>query len=298
MTTRPGWGDRRTVVQTSPDALNWSEPALLLQPDPLDPPQSHFYGMPVVPYEGVFVGFLLTAHFANSDRLARFNQMWGTVDSQLTYSFDGLRFQRGLRETFIPLNDPGLPGSAIIYPMCMVPHDRELRIYSTGSQQLHGHGVNGHSVSKTERPKRKGEGPSCAILLHTLRKDGFVYLASHGNWASFISKPMILKEPQLSINVQAPYGEVCYQLCDMESRPLEGFSFDDNVPFIEGDSLDWALTWKGGNLTELVGQVVRLEFKFRHARLYAVRGDFHFADAVDVTMIADRQPIDTTLFDF
>ncbi len=65
---------------------------------------------------------------------------------------------------------------------------------------------------------------------------------------------MVLKEPRLSINAQAPYGELRFQVCDMESCPLEGFSFADNVPLIENDSLDWALVWKGSRLTELVGK--------------------------------------------
>jgi hypothetical protein len=298
MITRPGWGDRRVVLLTSPDTIRWSKPELLLQPDSLDPPQFHFYGMPVVAYEGLFVGFLWTAHFANCTRLDRFNQMWGIIDNQLTYSYDGLRFQRGLRRPFIPLNDPGQPGSAIIYPTCLVEHNDELRIYSVGSRHWHGWHIGENMETKLRRPLPKGEGPSTAILTHTLRKDGFMYLASKGGWARFISKPMVLKEPKLSINAQAPYGELRCQMCDMESRPLEGFSFEENVPFIENDALDWALAWKGGSLTELVGKVVRLEFKFRHARLYAVRGDFHFADAVDVTMIADGQPIDTKPFDF
>jgi len=162
----------------------------------------------------------------------------------------------------------------------------------------HGWHIGEHLESKLRRPLPKGEGPSTAVLMHTLRKDGFTYLTSRGGWASFISKPMVLKEPKLSINAQAPYGELRCQVRDMESRPLEGFSFEENAPFIKNDALDWELAWKGGSLTELVGKVVRLEFKFRHARLYALRGDFHFADAVDVTMIADGQPIDTTPFDF
>ena len=36
MITRPGWGDRRIAVQTSPDARKWSNLELLMQLDALD----------------------------------------------------------------------------------------------------------------------------------------------------------------------------------------------------------------------------------------------------------------------
>ena len=47
LVTRPGWGDRRIAFAMSPDTLTWSGPELVLQPDPLDPPQTQMYGMPV-----------------------------------------------------------------------------------------------------------------------------------------------------------------------------------------------------------------------------------------------------------
>jgi len=116
MMTRPGWGDRRVARQTSPDARTWSDLELIMQPDPADPPQVQLYGMPVVPYEGQFVGFLWMAHFSNAHRLERFNRLWGPIDCQLTYSFDGVHFQRGLREPFVALNEPGRPASGVVYP--------------------------------------------------------------------------------------------------------------------------------------------------------------------------------------
>ena len=291
MVTRPGWGDRRIVTLTSDDALKWSDIQLILQPDPTDAPLTQFYGMPVCPYEGNFVGFLWMAHFTNSKRLERFNQVWGGVDSQLTYSFDGVHFQRGMRQPFIPLNEPGLPGSSIIYPSCMVEVDNELRIYSAATKDLHAQ----YSRSQFER---KGIVPPTSTVLHTLRKDGFMYLASGGNWATFTTKPLVLREPDLKVNALAPYGEVGFQVTNLESQPLDGFTFGDCIPFKESDSLDSSIAWREKSNAELVGKVIRLELQFRNARIYAFRGDFHFADALDVALVKDGKPIDTTLFDF
>jgi len=291
MITRPGWGDRRIAVQTSPDARAWSGPQLVMQPDPLDPPQVQMYGMPVIPYEGQFVGFLWMAHFSNARRLERFNQLWGTIDCQLAYSFDGVHFQRGLREPFVPLNEPGEPASGVVYPTCMVEHEGELRIYSAATRDLH------HQYAKTQFV-RKGKGPPAAVTLHTIRKDGFTYLASRGHWASLTTKPLAILSPELRLNVQASYGEVAFQLADLNTRPLAGFTFDACEPIREEDSLDRPLRWKDRDLQSLVGKAVRLEIQFRNARLYALRGSFHWLDALDVAMIQDGKPIDTSLFDY
>ena len=291
LVTRPGHGDRRVATLTSDDALNWSNLQLAMQPDPMDPPQTQFYSMPTWPYEGNFVGFLWIAHFSNSRRLDRFNQLWGTIDSQITYSLDGVHFQRGFRRPFMRLNEPGLPGSGVIYPTCLVQTDQELRIYSSATRDLHHQNANAQFL-------RKGESPPAAVIMHTLRKDGFNYLASKGNWADLITKPLVLKMPELQMNALAPYGEVTFQLTDLVSRPIEGFTFGDCIPFRTDDRLDWQVRWEGKTLDEVVGRVIRLEMQFRHARIFALRGDFHFADALDVALIEDGKKIDTTLFDF
>ncbi len=291
MMTRPGWGDRRIAMQRSEDALHWSGLELLMQPDLLDPPQTQFYGMPVFPYGNGYVGLLWMAHFSSSEPVNRFNQLWGSIDVQLAYSPDGIHFQRGLRQPFLPLNEPGQPGSGVMYPSCLVETDDQIRIYSGSTPDL-------HHQNTTRQFVRKGEMPPSSILLHTLRKDGFMYLESRGHWASLTTKPMVLQAPELHLNVQAPHGEVAYQLCNLLSQPLDGFTFDDCLPLGRVDGLRQALRWKENSLGEVVGKVVRLQLKFRHARIYALHGDFHFADALDVALIDDGKPIDAGFMDY
>jgi len=290
ITTRPGWGDRRIAMLKSDDGIRWSPPELILQPDPLDPAGTQFYGMPVHEYCGTYVGFLYVAHFASSERLERFNQLWGPVDSQLAYSADGEHWQRGLRQPFVQLNEPGMPGSGVIYPTALVEMPDHLRIYSASTPDLH------HQYASNQFV-RKGEGPASAIILHKLRKDGFTYLGSRGNWARFITKPLVLLAPELTMNVLAPQGEVQCQVTNLESAPVEGFTFEDFVPCREQDTTAWSLGWRGRSLAELMRKVLRLEVRFRHARLHAVRGHFHFADALDVALVDDGREIDTRLFD-
>ena len=291
LVTRHGWGDRRMAGCLSDDGLNWSRPFHLLQPDPEDSPQLQFYGMPVHRYEGWYVGFLWTGHFSNAERLGRWNQISGTVDSQLTYSPDGRAFQRFLREPFLPLQEPGEPGGAVIYPSCMIEDGEELLIYSSATPELH------HQRANHSQFERSGTGVH-NILLHKLRKDGFAYIASQGDWATVQTKPMLLEEPRFELNVLGPYGEALFQVCDAVSAPLAGFSFEDCVPFSGGDELRFPLRWKNADLSQLAGQAVRLEFKFRNLRIYALRGSFHFADALDLARAKDGQALETGPFDY
>ncbi|MFW5798968.1 MAG: hypothetical protein ACOCXX_04860, partial [Planctomycetota bacterium] len=221
----------------------------------------------------------------------RFNQLWGPIDCQLAYSFDGTHWQRGMREPFIKLNEPGQPGSGVIYPVSVVDTGDELRIYSSSTPDLH------HQYARTQYLP-KGTVPASAILMHRLRRDGFMHLESTGNVGRFITKPMVLLEGGLTMNVLAPHGCVKVRATDLASRPIDGFGFDEFEPLQEVDDLAAPLRWKERRLDELAGQVIRLEVTLRHARLHALRGSFHFADALDVSLIDDGRGCGPLLFDF
>ena len=292
MVTRPGWGDRRLVGMTSQDGLQWGAPYHLMQADLEDPPQTQLYGMPVTRYGDGFVGFLWMAHFSNAERLRRWNQLFGYCDCQLTWSPDGRYFQRVKRETFLPLNEMGLPGSGVIWPVSLVDRGEDLFIYSVGTPDMH------HQYTQNQAVK-KGETPGSAVLLHRLRKDGFTYLCSRGNWATVISKPLLLQAPDLAMNALAPHGEVYFQLTDVLSEPIPGYTFEESVPFAEADARSFPIRWREKTLDDLVDRkVVRLELKFRHARIFSFHGNLHFTDALDIALVEDGQSIDTTQFDY
>jgi hypothetical protein len=286
MLVRPRRNDRRIALQTSTDAIRWSERHILMQPDPMDPPQIQLYGTAVHPYEGMYVGFLHVFHNSSSVRTNGLNEMWGSVDSQLIYSLNGLHFQRGFRTPIIPLNEPGQQGSSMIYPTCMVEHNDELRIYSAGSKHLHF----GYPV---KRPTLKGQMPATAIMLHTLRKDGFVYLNSRGHWGTITTKVFLLREGGLKMNVQAPYGEVRFQLTRPNGTPLAGFKYEDCRPLREVDGVRVDIAWQK-SLAEIIGKPVRLQVQMRNARLYALRGSIHFLDLQEFNMVNDGVSVEAS----
>ncbi|MEK6239493.1 MAG: hypothetical protein N2C14_32645, partial [Planctomycetales bacterium] len=287
MTVRPGWGDRRVCLQSTGDFKRWSGPELLFQPDAQDETLIQHYGMPVFPYAGGYVGLLWVFHCSDAGPVRGFNQFQGPIDVQLAYSYDGRRFFRGRREPFIPLNTAGEHGCSVIQSSSLVETDDEIRIYS-------GTGKIPHGMSRFTKNGR--ERKLFGVTLHTLRKDGFMSLASQGDWGEFLSKPLALFDDHLTVNAQAAFGEIRFQLTDMKSQPVEGFTFEDCVPLKEADSLAHPVSWRKGILRDCLNKVVRLEVQMRNAQLYAFTGNFHFLDAQDQWMIDDGKPIVTTLF--
>jgi len=289
MTVRPGWGDRRVCIQSTADFKTWSGPRPLFQPEVRDG-LVEFYGMPVFRYGEAFVGLLWVFHCETSASAppTGFNRFIGSLDTHLTYSYDGEHFQRGAPEPLIPLNAPGEVGGGALETSCMVETDTELRFYSEATAAQHGAG-----------PK-KGEDkrPPMGIVIHTLRKDGLTYLRSLGGWGSFTSKPLTLFEPRLEINLNAPQGEAQFQLTDMKGLPLEGFTFENCEPVVKVDALRHPVRWKGRTLDGAVRKAVRLECRLRNGDLHAIRGHFHFLDAEDMQRLEAGKLIDPRWFDF
>ncbi len=287
LTSRPGHGDRRVVLLSSKDARSWADPELLLQPDPSDEPLLQFYGMPVFPYGGAYVGLLWTFHLNSTEPVGKYNRSLGWIDCQLAYSYDGLRFQRGLREPFLPRNAPGEYGGGHIQPSSLVLDRDEIRIYSTAGKHTHGMGAR-----YADRPG------SAAITVHTLRKDGFHYLESGGAWAHILSKPLQLRGDEIWMNAAAPQGEIRYQLTSVASEPLPGFEYENCAPLHRGDSTAWSLRWKEADLRSLTGRPIRLEIRWLNGRLYGFRGRWRFLDAQDWGLLEDERELDARWFDY
>jgi hypothetical protein len=290
MTVRPGWGDRRVCLRHTRDFQDWSPPELLFQMDTLDDQAPiGLYGMPVFPYGIGYVGLLWVFHNSSSQRVSSFNQFFGTMDAQLAFSYDGARFFRGRRTPFLERTPHPQHGCTQLRPSSLVETDTEIRIYSEAARSPHG---------LENKMQRTTEEPLKAVTLHTLRKDGFMYVASRGDWARMQSKPLAIWTPEILINAEARFGEVLYQITDEKSVPVEGFTFDDCAALQAQDDLGYPLAWKDVSLDAVVGKVIRLEFRWRNAKIYSLAASYHFLDAHDQWMLYDGKTIDTELFDF
>lgn len=260
--------DRRVAMTESADLEHWTEPRIIVQPDVLDPPFLQFYGMVATLYENEYFIGLIQCFHVSMEEINEWSKgrvkMQGKVDAQLTYSYDGQYWLRADRSTIIPRTEPGSYGSTCIYPSSIVnPSDRKkIYIYSVGALQDHSKGGIPPSYPSGE-----------ALLLHTLRHDGFVYLEPVGGWGQFTTRTLVPNSGELTINYQAPLGQVLVQITDSKRKPLPGYSFADCLP-LQGDKIKGEVHWKKHkDLSDLVGKPIHLEFRLFDARIYAIRLD-------------------------
>ncbi|MFA6506478.1 MAG: hypothetical protein WCT14_10285 [Treponemataceae bacterium] len=260
LTTRPELTDRRISLVETKDWEHYTQPELSLQADALDTPLCELYGMPVLPYEEYFVGFLWLYHVDPSVEDHSPHKYYdGHVDCQLAYSLNGRHFQRTLREPIFPNGEPDSLTHGCVYPSSFrVADDRSIYIYSSACTREHGYNEYGTG----------------SMLVHKLRPDGFVFLESTGGKGVVGTRALLWGKGEISVNVQSQRGEARVRVTDQHGKTIDGFSFDDCLPFC-GDSTDWTPRWTSGRcVSSLENQTIRVEVMVKSGRLYSIRGDF------------------------
>lgn len=254
---RADGGDRRVFFRETRDWQTFTEPELIMHPDPEDPPLVGFYGMPVYEYEDMWIGLRLNIHADPST----YGLPNGPIDCSLTYSYDGRMFNRAFHRPFVERNELGDHGGGCVYTTCMlVDEHHTIRFYSGGSKGEH---------------FQRQDLTDAALMLHTLRLDGFVYLATQAGRGSLRTRPLRITGDDLRINARSPYAEIRARLLDRAGNPLPGFDYADCEPLV-GDELFWSPRWAGGRT---FGQAKSDEFRSLELALvsgevYAIRGDF------------------------
>ena len=251
-------GERRVALIETDDFTEFSDPRLIVFPDSEDPPMVQFYGMPIFPYGGMFVGLLWHLH-TDPEEIGHI-KWFGPIDCSLTYSYTGDGFNRAFHRPFIGRNERGEHGGGSIYVSSMVvDQEHTIRFYSGGSKAEHF--GNQHLTD-------------AALMLHTLRLDGFVYLESYSTRGRVTVRGVTVRGPELKINLQVPFGSARVQILDETGVPVPGLSFDEAVPFT-GDELFHEPQWSSGkDLREVLGQQIFIEVELVEGKLYAIRGDF------------------------
>jgi hypothetical protein len=122
----------------------------------------------------------------------------------------------------------------------------------------------------------------------TQRLDGFLSLDAGDKPGTFITRPFIFDGDKLVLNVAAG-GSVKVGIMALHGKPYTGYNVALTNPprdrtrnygiidcdAISTDSVRHVVTWKGdSDVGDLAGQVVRLRFEMRNAKLYA----FQFVD--------------------
>ena len=268
--------DRRIAMVTSRDLKNWSRPVMLMIPDPMDPPLTQFYGMGAFLYrDEVFIGFPQFYRVPNDEERrggsSAFYKMSGKIHSELAYSYDGYAWNRTTRQPVIPSIEPGEYGGGTLFVRAMVqrPADGRILVYSRGCLRLHD-----LDRDKTGKPRplpEKYDGKMNHLLLHTWRADGFACLESFSNTAMIRTRYLVPHSPELTLNLQIPFGTARVQVVDAKNCPVPGFTFDDCEP-LRGDDIRMPVRWREHrDLTAVMdGKRIALEIRFSSGRLYAI----------------------------
>jgi len=255
--------DRRVGRVLTTDFESFSPPEIVLQPDALDPICREFYEMYNVRYEDIFVGCVLIFDTEPTEKAIM--KMYGSMKTQLTYSYDGEHWYRAFREMFLGRSGAGTATGGMAYGGTPIrtPDDR-LLIPAMGAWGGH----HTHADEDEEWARRMEH-----FLIYELRLDGFAYLETRARDGLIRTKALITEGDELTLNVRTNRnGYVKVQVLDaLTFKPLPHYTLDDAIP-ITGDYLFAKAQWRDrDNMAELKGRPVMLEVHVREGELYALR---------------------------
>jgi hypothetical protein len=254
-------GKRLIGRAESPDMIHWSQPETIILPDEHDYPDLQFYHMPVIVYEGMYVGMIWNFRTTNTSILP-----------QAVFSRDGVHYNRDYRQPFVPPGPNGSFDSAVVYSQILVIHEGQLFNYYTG--------VNWRSPQSLLALGDKALG---AVGLAITPQDGFVSLDGvHGHerhrlkYSEMVTRSFTFDGNQLYLNVRSAlqqWGagpcEVRAEIIAADHHPIEGYGFDDADPITTSGTAHVA-SWKGNSdLGELKDKPVKLRLYFKNAKIYS-----------------------------
>lgn len=250
---RPDWGDRRVGYSDTADFKRFTPFELCLQEDCMDEPLDEIYGMNVLPYAGMYIGFPFLYTGNHSDHFVKFRG--GNIYPQLAYSFDGHHFQRSLRTSFLK-EYCGQP--SMFWLSGLLPRKNgETLMYVVKAGGDHGNGF-WHSTGGV-------------ISIYRARKDGFIaFKTDCGEEGLLTTRENIWLSGEVSVNLSAE--QTTCAIFDETQSAVEGFDHSDCEPF-SGDSVAWQPHFRGGSMERLKGKTLIIEIRMKNGLLYSVSGD-------------------------
>ena len=271
--TRPEGGDRRVARAESWDFVRWSQTRLVLEPGPMDPVQTQFYGLGSTPYGGFELGTLWNYRTAPED-MGYYKTIGGKQVPELAYCRSGASFgwptlagaggyawhRAAVGEPLIALGDEESWESGSIQAASgVVLLDDEIRIYYAGSRTTHGH----HDWA--------GEGYRTGLGFASIKPDRFVALSTAVAGGQLLTRPLRTPEPSFWVNADVQEGgELRVEVTDVDANPIPGFELEDCRP-IGGDAVSHPVRWNGDPSVEpLTGSWIRLRVVAEGARIYSL----------------------------
>ena len=246
----------RIAVTLSPDLTTWHPPREVLMPDAADDAEQMFFDHMTMDRCGdQYVGFLSVA--------ARDGDGKGRLE--LTGSPDGIRWHRPRDRK--PLLTPGengeWDGGHVWSIKNAVPYGEWLYLYYAGSS----------------RPWRyRYPDNTRAIGLARIRRDRFVGYHGGVEGGHLISRETLVTGPQLLVNCSAQHrafsrewhGSLHTELVERTGRAIDGYTYADCDPNLMDDTAV-PLTWRGRNVSALMGRSVYIRFFMRNMFVFGFR---------------------------
>jgi hypothetical protein len=258
---------RAVGVAVSKDGLKWTKPVehAVFGADDLDPDATQVYGMPVFPYQGMYIGlpWIYHARWIKYGRYrspkVMFEAQVGspqTVDVQFAWSWNLLSWTRPPdRKPFIALGPEGAFDSKMIYTARapIIVGDKLFFYYG------------GFDAHHEDHDNWDG-----GIGLATLRLDGFCSMRADSEEGWLVSRREVFNTPRVTINARCkPGGYVVADIVDRNDSVIKGFSRRECTPFT-GDSCRTELAWKTASFPkDLIDKDRKIRFYIRNADLYS-----------------------------
>jgi len=238
-------GNHRMITRLASSKLwtHWDKLAYtVIIPDGND--AGRFYGMPTFYYGGVYWGFL-----------QQFAEQPETIEVELRWSRDGFNWQREPgRSMLIPTGKNGAWDDGMILTAGkIIERDDKWWLYYSGHDGYH---------DSRDRQAKVG--------LVKFRKEGFVSIRADvsGKKSYVITRPILWPGGELVINADASKGYVKVAVTDVCRKLCKGFTYEDCVSFT-GDDVRHTVNWKNARMSALKSKLIRLEFEFKNADIYA-----------------------------
>lgn len=256
---------RAVGIAHSVDGKTWKKPfdGPVFVADDLDPDDTQIYGMPVFPYQGMYIG-LPWMYRARYFRYGQYSvdklheaqhDSPRTMEVQLAWSWDLVNWTRPImREQFIPRGAAASwDGGMIVTARAPVAMGDQLFFYYGGTDKVH----------DEKRVK-------ASIGLATMRLDGFCSMNAGDKEGWFISRREPMLEPAVIINAKTDSGgSITAEILDRKDRVIKGFSREQCIAF-EGDRVSHVLRWKTATFPEAMKRTdYKIKFWLKRAKMYS-----------------------------
>ena len=223
------------------------------------------YKVDAVAYESLMLGMILV-HYGPPNEVCAAGGFPKLTELQLAFSRDGFHWDRSCRETFIGARPHEKDSWERAYVHCAGG------VCNVVGDNLHFYyaAFRGDESNRNPLSYWSGIYANGSTGLAILRRDGFASMeADENNEKKLLTRPLSFSGKHLFVNLDAPRGRLYAEACDLEGKPIEGFTRDNCIP-ISANSTKQLVSWKDGDSVEsLVEKPIRLKFYMNNAKIYS-----------------------------